>query len=141
HRLGLADRAYQPLGTTDAGHDADADFRLGKTGAAPGNDDVGMHRQFTAAAVGIAAYRGDHRLGAVLNGCPGALGMPLVDIDGANPGHAGDIATGGEYLVAAGEDDAADLRVGGQLGEMLGKQSLQLKAEGVGHRWAVQGES
>jgi hypothetical protein len=54
-----------------------------KLRALAGDDDVAVHRQLGAAAEGVAADRGDHRLGAVLDRRPHALGVALQDLDRA----------------------------------------------------------
>src|SRR5690606_3950359 len=138
--LGLADGSYQPLGTANPGHDANADFRLRKACCASGNDDVSMHSQFAAATVGVAADSGDYRLGAMLNRGPGTLSMPLQNVDWPCPDHAGNIAPGSKDGIAAGEDDAAYVRVGTQLTEMLCEHCLQFKTQGVGRGGPVQGQ-
>ncbi|MOA19326.1 hypothetical protein D3C78_1396990 [compost metagenome] len=66
--------------------------------------------------------------------------MTLVDIDGANPGHAGDVPPGSKHLVATGEQDAAHLRVFGQGDEVRRKQCLQFKAQGIGSLRPVQAQ-
>jgi hypothetical protein len=66
--------------------------------ALAGNQDVGQHRQLAAAAIGIAADRRDHRLGAVLDRRPHPLGVALVDLDGADAGHAVNVAPAANTL-------------------------------------------
>ena len=141
HGLGLADCAHQPLGAADARHDADADFRLGEARTAPGDDDVPVHRQLAAAAVGIAADRHDDRFGAVLDRRPEPLGVALQDIDRANTRHAGNIATGREHALTTGEDDAAYPRIGSQLGEVLAQEALQFETERIVDLGPVEGKS
>ena len=140
HGLGLADRSHQALGAANAGHDADADFRLAKLRAVPGHDNVGQHRQLATTAVGVAAHRCNHRFRAMLDRRPHALGMALVNIDGADTGHAVDIATGSKHLVATCQQDATHLWVFSQLNEVARQQRLQLKAQGVGGLGAVKAQ-
>ena len=131
HRLDLAHRAHQPLGATNAGHDANADLRLAETRAASGNNQVSMHRQFTPPAIGITANRGDHRLRTVLDGAPDPLGVTLVDIDGTDPGHAVDVSSCGEHLVTARQHNASHLGIDRQFTEIPRQQRLQFQAQGV----------
>ncbi|MCY1178016.1 hypothetical protein D9M73_183490 [compost metagenome] len=106
--------------------------------ATSGDDQVGVHRQLATAAVGVAADRRDHRFRAVLDRPPDPFGVALVDIDGADPGHAVDVATGGEHLVTAGQDDAAHVGVDRQLTEIPRQQRLQFQAQGIGRLRAVE---
>ena len=62
HRLGLADRARQPLRAADAGDDAELDLRLAELGVVGGDDEVALHRELAAAAERKAGDRRDHRL-------------------------------------------------------------------------------
>ena len=62
HRLGLADRAGQPLRAADARDDAELDLRLAELGVVGGDDDVALHRELAAAAERKARDRRDHRL-------------------------------------------------------------------------------
>ena len=62
HRLGLADRERQALRSAHAGGDAELDLGLAELGAVGGDDEVGHHRHFAAAAEREARHRGDPRL-------------------------------------------------------------------------------
>ena len=132
HGLGLAHRPHQALSAANARHDADANLGLAKPGAASGHDNVGQHRQLAPAAIGITTDRRNHRLGAMLDRRPDPLGMALVNIDRADPGHAVDIPSGGKHLVTTGQHNAAHFRVDRQLSEVARQQRLQFKAQGVG---------
>ena len=50
---------------------------------------------------------------------PDPLGVALVNIDGANPRHAVDIATCCKHRVTAGQQNAAHIRVCRQLREVV----------------------
>ena len=64
HRLGLADRAGQPLRAADARNDAELDLGLAELGVVGGDDEVALHRELAAAAERKARDRRDHRLAA-----------------------------------------------------------------------------
>ncbi|MNN34775.1 hypothetical protein D3C81_1485950 [compost metagenome] len=138
HRLDLAHRPHQPLGAADAGHDADADFRLAEARAAPGDDQVGVHRQLATSAIGVTADRRDHRFRTMLDRPPDPLGVAFVDIDGADPGHAVDVATGREHLVTARQHDAAHLGIYRQFTEIPRQQRLQFQTQRIGRLRAVE---
>ena len=57
HRLGLADRAGQPLGAADAGDHPELDLGLAEDGGIRGDHDVAQHRQLAAAARGRSRRR------------------------------------------------------------------------------------
>ncbi|MNF81605.1 hypothetical protein D3C84_638840 [compost metagenome] len=97
-----------------------------------------MHRQLATAAVGVTADRRDHRFRAMLDRPPDPLGVALVDIDGADPGHAVDVATGSEHLVTARQHDATHLGINRQLTEMPRQQRLQFQAQGIGRLRAIE---
>ncbi|MNJ75871.1 hypothetical protein D3C77_730420 [compost metagenome] len=71
---------------------------------------------------------------------PEPLGMAFVDVDRAHARQAVDVATGSEDLIATSQQNAANLRVLRQLGEVPGEQCLQLKAQGIGSLGAVQAQ-
>ena len=62
HRLGLADRAGEPLRSAHAGADAELDLGLAELGGVGGEDEVAHHRHLAAAAERIAGDRRDDRL-------------------------------------------------------------------------------
>ena len=59
HRLGLADRAGEPLRSAHAGRDAELDLGLAEFRVVRGEDEVAHHRELAAAAQRIAGDRGD----------------------------------------------------------------------------------
>src|SRR5579875_167355 len=70
HRLRLADKAGQALGTTGAGDGAELDFWLSKLGVLRGEDEIAHHRELAAAAEGEAGNRGYDRLAACRDPLP-----------------------------------------------------------------------
>ena len=109
-----------------------------KLADSPGNDEVGVHGQFAAAAPGQAVDRRDYGLGAGGDGLPQAMVGPQHHFDGAGLGHGLDVRSGGEDLGATGEDDAADGRIDGKAAEGLGQLLAHRIVEGVAHRLTVE---
>ena len=70
HRLGLADRARQPLRAADAGDDAELDLGLAELGVVGGDDDVAQHGELAAAAERKARHRRDDRLAGARGAIP-----------------------------------------------------------------------
>ena len=108
HRLGLADRARQALGAADAGNDAELDFRLAEFGVVGGDDEVALHREFAAAAEREAGHRRDHRLARLRDAIPVGAEIVEEDVDECLVRHLLDVGAGGESLLRAGDDDAAN---------------------------------
>ena len=112
HRFGLADRAGQPLRAADAGNDAELDFRLAELRVVGGDDEVALHGEFAAAAERKARDRGDHRLARRGGAIPVRGEIAEESIGEGLVRHLLDVGAGGESLVRAGDDDAADIGVG-----------------------------
>ena len=120
-----ADESGEPLRAAAAGDDAEEDLRLAEHGPRPGDAVVAREGELATAAEGVAADRGDHEAGDGGDGVERA-----VEAGGDRPGlvgalELGDVGTGGEDPLAAGDHDGAR-RVGGQrLGRLLqlGEQS------------------
>jgi hypothetical protein len=123
HRPLLADRAGQALGAAAAGDDPERDLRLAEARLLVGDDHVAGQRQLAAAAEGEAGDGGDQRRLSGGDALPeGHPGRVRCGVERALR-HRPDVGAGGEDLLGAGDDDAADLGVGveaGQLGEDLG---------------------
>jgi hypothetical protein len=113
HRLRLAHGARQALRTAGAGQDAQLDFGLAELRGIGGVDHVAHHCQFAAAAQREAGDGGDDRLAAATDAVPVAADViGLVDIHEVPAGHGADVGACGKRLVRAGDDHAADVRVG-----------------------------
>ena len=111
HRLGLADRAGQPLRAAHAGQHAELDLGLTELRGVGGDQQVAHHRQLTAAAERVARDRRD-------GGCAGGgeLGPRREEVGGENVcerqfGHLLDVRARREGLLVAGDDDRADARI------------------------------
>jgi hypothetical protein len=137
HGIELAHRAHQPLRAADAGHDADADLGLGETRALAGDDDVAVHRQLGAAAEGIAADGSDHRLGAVLDRRPHALGVALRISIGPASSRLLMSPPAANTLSPPVSTMQRTLVVGAECREGLRECGLQRQAERVGRLGAV----
>ena len=109
HRLGLADKASQALGSAGARHRAELDLGLAEARGVGGDDDVAHHRDLAAAAERKTGDRRDHRLAALPDPLP-AAGDEVFEVDfGIGLArHLLDIGAGGEGLVVAGQNDGAD---------------------------------
>ena len=70
HRLGLADRARQPLRAADARDDAELDLGLAEFRVVGGDDEIALHRELAAAAERKARDRRDHRLARARDAVP-----------------------------------------------------------------------
>ena len=132
HRLGLADRARQPLRAADAGNDAELDLGLAELRVVGGDDDVAHHRELAAAAEREARDRRDHRLAHPRDAIPVRREVALEDVDVGLVRHLLDVGAGRERLLGAGDDHAADLLVGlervdrgGQFGVELGVERVE----------------
>ena len=112
HRLGLADEAGQPLRAAGARHDAELDLGLAELGGVGGDDEVAHHGELAAAAEREAGDRRDRRLAAARDAVPGRDEVLLVGLHVGLGLHLLDVGAGGERLLAAGDDDAADAVVG-----------------------------
>ena len=113
HGFGLAHCARQALGAAGAGQDAELDLGLTEFGCVCRIDHVAHHRQFAAAAQRKACHCSDDRLAAAGDAVPVAADViGFVDIHEIPAGHGADVGAGGEGLLRAGDDHAADVRVG-----------------------------
>ena len=113
--------------------DAELDLGQAERGAVAGDDDVGAQRQFQPAAEREAFDGGDHRLRAVHDGAPVFLLVARHDLDRAGLRHLADVGAGGEHRVRAGDDQAADRRVGGMAGDLVGEPRAHLEIERIAH--------
>ncbi|MCY1393695.1 hypothetical protein D9M71_85980 [compost metagenome] len=132
HGQGLADRAQQALGAAGAGHDPEVDLRLAEAGVFAGDEDVGVHGQFAAAAQAEAIDGGDQRLAEAGDALPVGQARVIEDADQVALGHFLDIGAGGEGLAAAGDDHDAGFGVllggiqfGGQFTQQLGIERVE----------------
>ena len=101
HRLGLADRARQPLRAAHARRDAELDLRLAELGGVGGDDEVGHHRHFAAAAQREAGDRGDPRLAGRGDLLPAGEEIGRIHVGEALGLHLLDVGAGGERLFAS----------------------------------------
>ena len=131
HRLGLADGAGQALRAAHARHDAERDLGLAELRSVGGDDDVADHGELAAAAEAIAGHRRDDRLPR-----PGdpRQRLAIVAVEGLDEGealHLLDVGAGGEGLLRAGDDHAADALVGVEGGDRIAELADQRRVEGV----------
>src|SRR5215467_2176783 len=112
HRLRLAHCSGEPLRAPNARDDAELDFRLAELGRVRGNDNVGLHGEFAAAAERKAGHRRDDRLARFRNRIPIRTEIPEIGFDKRFVGHLLDVSTGGKGLLVAGDQHAPDLVVG-----------------------------
>ena len=112
HRLRLADRMREPLRAADAGNDAELDFRLSEFGVIGGDDEIALQGKLAAAAEREARDRGDHRLARRRDAVPSRGEIAEKRVGERLVRHLFDVGAGGERLVRAGDDDAADIAVG-----------------------------
>src|SRR5438876_205834 len=107
------DKARQALRAAGPRHRAEIDLGLAEAGILGGDDDVAHHRDLAAAAEGKTGDRGDHRFAALRDALPAAgdevfgIGLYVGLL-----GHFLDVGAGGEGLVAAGQHNGADRRIG-----------------------------
>src|SRR5262249_39661727 len=113
-------------------------FRLTEFRIVGGDDEIALHRQLAAAAERKAGNRGNHRLARIGDAMPGpdeiseeGLGKSLAD-------HFLDVGAGGEGLVGAGDDDAADGVVHFELVDRLSEVAHQRAVERVQGLWAIE---
>ena len=120
-RTELADRARQALGAAGARHDADLHLRLAEARRLAGDDDIAMHRQFTAATECKAATRPR----SAASGKPAiafqdlAVFQPCIST-ASTFDISDEVGAGGEGLLGAGEHDDAHAVVLGERIEMFG---------------------
>ena len=131
HRLGLADRARQPLRAADAGNDAELDLGLAELRGVGGDDDVALHDQLAAAAERKARDRRDHRLARIRGRVPGGGEVAHERVDRGLVRHLLDVGAGGEGLLRAGDQDAADAVVGVEGGDRLRQLGIERGVERV----------
>ena len=134
HRLGLAHRTRQALGTTSARDDAQLDLGLAELGVVGGDDEVAHHRQLATPAQGKTADRRNHRFAHRADGFPVAGDEILcVHIGKVVAGHGTNVGPSGKGFFAAGDDHAANggvgvigLERGAQLVHQLAVQGIEL---------------
>ena len=130
-RTELADRARQALGAAGARHDADLHLRLAEARRLAGDDDIAMHRQFTAATECEARHGRDQRLREGADRLPGLGGVPAVHLDRIGLRHFDQVGAGGEGLLGAGKHDDAHAVVLGERIEMFGHLAADGDSEWV----------
>ena len=131
HRLGLADRAGEALRAADAGDDAELDLGLAEFGVVGGDDDVALHGELAAAAEREARDRRHDRLARARGAVPGAGEIAEIGLDEGLVGHLLDVGAGGEGLLVAGDQQAADVLVGLVGVDGLGELGLERDVERV----------
>ena len=139
HRLGLADRAREPLRAADARDDAELDLGLAEFRRVGRNDDVALHRELAAAAERETGNRRDHRLAHARNAIP-RWEVLLVDVHVALAGHLLDVGAGRERLLRAGDDHAADRVVRLECVDRGGHVGIHLRIERVQRLRAVEAD-
>jgi hypothetical protein len=93
--------------------DAQLDLRLAELRVVGGDDEVAHHGQLATAAEREPAHGRDHRFADLPDGFPVARDVvALVDVGKAVARHRADVGAGGEGLLAAGDDHAANGVVG-----------------------------
>ncbi|MNQ90315.1 hypothetical protein D3C85_1056510 [compost metagenome] len=141
HGLGLADGAGQALGAAGARQGADLDLRLAEARVVGGDEQVAHHRQFAATAQGQAAHRRDHRLAAARHLFPvGRHEVLQIDVGERLVAQLGDVRTGGEGLVAAGDDHGADISIGLEGAQRVAQLRHQLPIQRIEHLRAMEGD-
>ena len=141
HRLGLADRAGQPLRAAHARRDAKLDLGLAEFGLVAGDDEIGHHRQLAAAAQREAVDRGDPGLAGLLHDLAGPGGEEIVEIEIRRLllAHLLDVGARGEGLVARSGQYRAQLSLVGLIGREGRDQVLKhLRIQGVERLRAVE---
>src|SRR5699024_2157080 len=111
HRLGLAHRASQPLGASHARDDAQADFWLAELGLFAGQQDGADHRNLATAAEREAVDGRDDWGGDLRDALPLEEHLLLADFGVGLGLHLLDISARGEGLIAASDQNRADIRV------------------------------
>jgi len=84
-----------------------------------GDDHVGVHRKLESTAERKAFYTRDYWHRAISDSSPQALGVALIDLDGAEPRHVFEVGARTEVAAFARNEDAAHLLVQGQLPKHL----------------------
>jgi len=112
HGLGFADGAGEPLRAAGAGHDAEIDLWLAEGGIVAGKNNVAGHGELAAAAERVARDRRDDRLAAIADAVERRDEIAAIGLDEGLLVHLLDVDAGGKRLLAAGDDDAADFRIG-----------------------------
>jgi enoyl-CoA hydratase/carnithine racemase len=128
-----AHQPRQPLRAARAGDDAEPDLGLAELRGLRGEDQVAHHRPFAPAAQREAVDRGDDGQAGAGQLLPGrgdeVLAIGLAERLG---GHLLDVRASGERLLArAGQDEAAQPRVGVKRPERGLEFARHLKVEGV----------
>jgi len=117
------------------------DLGLAELGVVSGNDDVAHHRQLATTTQRKTCYRGDHRLAHRAYGLPIASDQVLgVSGDKAVLGQHADVGPCSKCLVAAGDHDAADARIGVESLERGTQLVHQLVVQRVERFRTVQGD-
>ena len=102
-------------------------------GALARHDDVGAQRQLEPAAEREAFDRGDQRLRAVGNRAPVFLHVARHDLDRTGLRHFADVGAGREGRLRAGDDQAADFRVGAEARDLVGQPRAHVEIERIAH--------
>jgi hypothetical protein len=108
HRLGLADRARQPLGAARAGNDAKLDLRLTESRGVRRQDEIAHHCELTAAAERKACDGGDDRLSRTRHRVPAADKVVEEGVDETLIAHLLDVGARRKSLLGACQHYAAD---------------------------------
>jgi hypothetical protein len=141
HGLGFAHGTWQALRAACAGQHGQLDFGQGKLRRLGGDHDVAGQCQFAAAAHGIPRHGRDHRLAHLAYGFPVAGDEAALEHVHVGPvGHHGNVGASGERLVAAGDDDGANVRVSIQAQQRLTQCVHQGVVERIELGGPVQGD-
>src|SRR5581483_10038699 len=121
-------------------HDAERDLGLAEHGGVGGEDDVASHGKLAAAAERIACDRSDDRLAAVRDAVERREEVAAIGLDEGLFVHLLDVDAGGERLLVAGDDDAADAGIRLEAVERAVDLADQLGVEGVHGFWPVESD-
>src|SRR5699024_5091511 len=104
------------------------------------DEDIAHHRELAAPAQGEAADGGDDRFAHIGQSRPAGEPVGLVRGGEVEVRHLLDVGTGGEGLVAAGDDDRLDLVIGVERGGRIGDVGEHLQVERVERLRPVDGD-
>ena len=138
HRLRLADRAGEALGSTHPRYDPELDLRLAELRGFAGEDEVAHQRELAAAAERVAGHSGDERGANGGERCPPGEPVGEVHVDERLRCHLLDVGASGERAGRPGDDDRADPGVGVESLGCGDDIRHHCDAQGVQRLWAVE---